>query len=87
MKSSEGDRQKQRVQEKKQYLNQTGVFSVKSCQPRDMELMRHRFKSTLQVTGLPDAIPLAPPLTSPNNTHTHTRKHTRRHQTHADNKS
>ncbi len=78
MKSSEGDRQKEGGK-KKLYLNQTGDLSVKSCQPREMGLMRHRFNSTLQVTGLPDAIPLAPPLTSPNNTHTHTHTHTEAH--------
>lgn len=55
---------------KKTYLNQTSVFFVKSCQPREMGLMRHNFNSTLQVTGLPDAIPLAPPLTSPKHIHT-----------------
>lgn len=80
---SEGDRQKERVQRKKNNISIKReferVFSVKSCQPREMGLMRHRFNSTLQVTGLPDAIPLAPPLTSPNfkkkkqqpTTHTH----------------
>lgn len=51
---------------------------MKSCQPREMGLMRHRFNSTLQVTGLRDAIPLAPPLASPNNTQTHSHTHTQR---------
>lgn len=43
-----------------------------------MGLMRHGFNSTLQVTGLRDAIPLAPPLASPNNTQTHSHTHTQR---------
>ena len=47
---------------------------MKSCQPTEMGLMRHGFNSTLQVTGLRDAIPLAPPLTSPNNTPIHTHR-------------
>lgn len=38
---------------KKKHLNQTNSFSLKSWQPWETGLVRHRFKCTLQVTGLP----------------------------------
>lgn len=60
MKSSEGDQQKKKgCREKKTIFQSNKRFLCKEL-PGEMGLVRYRFNSTSQVTGLPDATPLAP---------------------------